>query len=453
VYAALGASQTTGGRDVLSDNPRVQAFQLSSIAIGLLLVGGFLFYQGFLAPEQVRGAEVTHNEEVQTQLQTLRNAIIAAADGGSEQSIAVSLGTRYPSSFGNGPQEATGRLRTVGTDDPAVNVSLSNVAVAGETGDYLNGTRAYPTGMVVYRPQYSAYESAPATVFEHSVLYSIGQTAGASEGQPRIQRGSNVSLLSRQALVSGTDISLLVVDGSLDRQSAGSTSVRVRPARVSTRTITVTNSTEGPVTLTMPTLLSRAEWLRAIREETTSYGGHVTGVSTRELPGRNVSEVSLELDPDQEYEVTVTRVTLGEPTTDPGVRYLTPVDGTNVTVPEGETATVTVETRDGYHNPVGGVRVAAGDSAGTPGEDIEDGYVETVPTWRVGDSAVLDNRARLEPGQRMRVRVSQFIDAEDRAVDMGGETVTMRINYQTGTGRDGSATVTVTLPRAGERRR
>lgn len=327
-------------------------------------------------------------------------------------------------------------------------MSLSNVAVAGETGDYLNGTRAYPTGMVVYRPQYSAYESAPATVFEHSVLYSIGQTAGASEGQPRIQRGSNVSLLSRQALVSGTDISLLVVDGSFDRQSAGSTSVRVRPARVSTRTITVTNSTEGPVTLTMPTLLSRAEWLRAIREETTSYGGHVTGVSTRELPGRNVSEVSLELDPDQEYEVTVTRVTLGEPTTDPGVRYLTPVDGTNVTVPEGETATVTVETRDGYHNPVGGVRVAAGDSAGTPGEDIEDGYVETVSTWRVGDSAVLDNRARLEPGQRMRVRVSQFIDAEDRAVDMGGETVTMRINYQTGTSRDGSATVTARLPRA-----
>jgi len=72
-----------------------------SEVVGFILVFGmlviaFTVYQGIVVPDQNRQVEFQHNQQVQRQLQDLRNAIVTTAATGSGQAVSVTLGATYP---------------------------------------------------------------------------------------------------------------------------------------------------------------------------------------------------------------------------------------------------------------------------------------------------------------------------------------------------------------------
>ena len=65
------------------------------LVFGLLVIA-FIVYQGIVVPDQNHQAEFQHNQQVQRQLQDLRNAIVTTAATGSGQAVSVTLGATYP---------------------------------------------------------------------------------------------------------------------------------------------------------------------------------------------------------------------------------------------------------------------------------------------------------------------------------------------------------------------
>ena len=214
--------------DLVGDR-RGQSIQIGAILLFGALIVAFASYQAFVVPDQNREVEFNHNQQVQSDMQDLRNAIVSVPGVDSSSAVSVQLGTQYPSRLiARNPSRPSGSLRTNGTADDTHNITIRNAEAAGETGDVWDGTpRQYNTGTMVYRPNYNVYTAAPTTYYEHSVVYNQFRTANIT--------------LSSQTLVDGSEISLVALNGSLQRSNSGTTSVDVRPVSRSTTTVAVTN--------------------------------------------------------------------------------------------------------------------------------------------------------------------------------------------------------------------
>jgi hypothetical protein len=203
------------------DDERGQAIQIGFILIFGVLVISFASYQAFVVPDQNSEVEFNHNQQVQGQLQELRNGIVSSVSRTTTVAVAVDLGTTYPSRLvAANPPAPSGALRTVGTTDSGVNLSVNNaVAQNNETADYWNGSqRNFTTGVLEYRPNYNEYNDAPRTVYENTLLYNQFRSANRT--------------VTGQSLVDGNEITLVALNGSLN--AAGSTSVTVDVRSVST---------------------------------------------------------------------------------------------------------------------------------------------------------------------------------------------------------------------------
>ncbi|MFB6178155.1 MAG: hypothetical protein ABEI77_00340 [Halorientalis sp.] len=348
---------------VLHDDPRIRAVQIGFLVLAVVGAVGVVAYEQFGVTTQRRSAELSHHQRVAAQLQELQGTIARVGSGNrrAPASVQIQLGTQYSSrSLLGGDHAATGRLRTIGIANGTAHATVSNVRTPGETGDFLDGSRHYPTGMLVYQPGYNYYHSAPTTVYENGILY---QHWAGNHTQPTSQSSGALgavhsTVLNARPLVSGRTIRLVTLGGDLRRQSAGSTAVRVAPTSVSTRTVPIHNRDGHAITISLPTRLTRARWIRLLRNQTKSYGGHVVGIHVRSVPDRPFDRAVLTLEPGVTYRLSVAHVSLGNATAT-HARYLTPVRGANATVQEGRTRRVTLEVRDRYNNPVSGVRVAA----------------------------------------------------------------------------------------------
>ncbi|WP_226010498.1 Ig-like domain-containing protein [Halomicrobium salinisoli] len=331
----------------LRDDERGQSVQIGAVLLFAVLVLSFSTYQAAVVPDQNRAVEISHSERVQGQLQELRNALVSTVGGGSQRSTAVALGTRYPSrAVAVNPPPPAGTLRTAGTDDALVNVSVRNAVADGEAGDVWNGTaRAYPTGGVVYDPGYNVYRDAPRTVYEQTVLYN-------DYGEARIG-------LANQTLIEDETVSLVALDGSLSRTSSGTASVDVRPISASERTVAVADDGD-PITVAFATRLPAAAWERRLAGQE-----HVADV--RERPDAAPDPyrlVEVVLERGVTYRLQLTKVGVGTGATGENATYL--VDRTGgATVRRGETVEVAVAARDDYGNPVQGTTVHGSVGAGT----------------------------------------------------------------------------------------
>jgi hypothetical protein len=148
--------------------------QIGAVLMLAIIFAALALYQVNAVPAENQAIESEHNKQVHGEMQELRNQIVSVAGGGAGGATSVTLGTTYPSRLvALNPGPASGTLRTAGTTDNRINVSIDNAKAPGETGDVWDGTnRSYNTGAVVYSPGYNLYTGAPDTTYEQSVLYN-----------------------------------------------------------------------------------------------------------------------------------------------------------------------------------------------------------------------------------------------------------------------------------------
>jgi len=333
---------------MIGDDERAQSIQVGAVLLFGALIIALSAYQAFVVPQQNEKVEFTHNQEVQNQLADLRNAVASVPGDSTTQSVSVTLGTSYPERLiALNPGPPSGALRTRGTTDPAINLSIENataVTESDEVADLWNGTRLnYSTGALEYRPNYNVYGSAPTTYYENSVLFN--------------QFDSGEVTLTDQRLVDGNTISLVTLNGSIDRTQQGSTSVDVEPLSASTTTVTVQNeSLTEPLTLRVPTRISADTW----ETDLLADEEHVADVyPAGDLPGSELQLVAIELDPRESYRLRMAKAGVGSATEGESRSYVTDVRGDGEAVPAGGRTDVVVEVRDRFNNPISGVTLEA----------------------------------------------------------------------------------------------
>ncbi|WP_336337021.1 PKD domain-containing protein [Haloarcula brevis] len=359
---------------------RAQSVQVGAVLLFGVLIIAFSSYQAFAVPEQNREVEFNHNQQVQTQLQDLRNAIVSVPGQPSQQAVSVHLGTRYPSRLvATNPGPPSGLLYTDGTANESRNLTVRNAeAVNPETADYWNGTasRHYNTGAIAYKPEYNVYDGAPETVYEHSVVYNQFRRANLT--------------LSEQAMVDGRDVTLVALNGSLSRSASDSVTVDVQPKSQSSRTVRVRNATGSNVSVSFLSRLPASQWNETLGEEVDPNPGnmsndrYVANVIGSEGPG-SLYNITLVFERGATYRLQMAKAGVGTGTTDESEAYLTTVDSDSISVARGDSEEIVLEVRDAYNNPVSGATVngsVEGENTGALTTDSEsadnDGRVEFV---------------------------------------------------------------------------
>ncbi|MFC7028748.1 hypothetical protein ACFQH8_17685 [Halomicroarcula sp. GCM10025710] len=75
----------------LVGDERGQAIQIGAVLLFGVLIISFSTYQAFVVPDQNRGIEFSHNQEVQSQMQDLRNAVVSVGGIRGSQAVSVQL--------------------------------------------------------------------------------------------------------------------------------------------------------------------------------------------------------------------------------------------------------------------------------------------------------------------------------------------------------------------------
>jgi len=330
----------------MSDRRAVAGLVGAVLLFGILIISLSL-YQAQVVPSENQRAEFEHSQQVQNQLEDVRNAILRTAWSGNSQPTSVTLGTRYPSrTVAVNPPPATGRLAT----ENLGNVTIRNVYAAGgpeglqEYLDNQSHNLTYPTSALVYTPDYNEYRGAPQTVYENTLLYN-NFTRGGNSTYLNLTGDSLVS-------ASGDRVSLVVLRG--DYSESGIGSATVDPESVSTPRGGV--YVNGSLNVSLPTrypVNGTAGWSGllpdAVNPENAS-GGHRVNLSTEGGTRLRIGAVS---------------VGSGS-TSDPA--YITRESARSPQVSGGETTTLSVQVHDEYLNPDAGVMV----NASADGRRIQD---------------------------------------------------------------------------------
>ncbi len=400
----------------LRDDERAQSVQIGAVLLFATFVVAFASYQSFVVPDQNQAVEFDHNQQVQGELQELRNVVVSMAGGGSPRSTSMTLGTTYPNRLvAMNPPSSTGSLRTVDTDRSDNAVVIRNAEAQNlKYRDVWNGTaRRYDTGRLVYQPNYNQYTTAPTTVYENSVVFNRFE--------------SSYLTTSGQTLIGGGRISLVTLGGALDRTTSGSVSVDVEPVSSSTHTVAVTGTDSGPIEVDVPTTLPVSatgggnDWEDLLADELAD--GTVQDVTAIDESGTRFVRITLA---PGTYDLRMAHTGVGTSVTDPAAAYVVPVDDGDRSVPAGATRDVAVEVRDAYNNPVSGATVHASAESGSLAdasvESDEDGravFEYTAPPSGEDDvrfsidSDYAPDQATFDPDRMKTTQVHVAVDGSD----------------------------------------
>lgn len=402
---------------------RGQAIQIGAVLLFGILIVGLSTYQAFVVPDQNRQIEFNHNQEVQQELQDLRNGIVSIPGGSDGRSVSVPLGVRYPSRvIAVNPGPATGSLRTAGTTNGDVNATVLNATAEGETGDFWDGrAHVYATGALVYEPSYNEYRQAPQTVYDTTVLFN--------------QYGDRNLTSTGQRLIDDERINLITLNGSLSVARSGPASVDLEAVSSSTRTISVRNASTGEnVTVSVATRLNESAWRTLLQPEMIENGGHIYNVTSDPIDGSRFTNLSIRLETDVTYTLRVTRVGVGTGVREPDRAYLTTTAGNGSAVPEGSTQRLVVEVRDGLNNPVSGalVNATANRSSVKPLKALTDGDGRIALTYEApGDIDGGPKTVSVNVSSVVNPATRSSFDAE--TVDNASFTLTVRNTDGSGT--------------------
>ncbi|GAB7095499.1 hypothetical protein JCM30237_26530 [Halolamina litorea] len=358
---------------MLRGDDRAQSVQVGAILLFGILIVALATAQATVIPQQNAAIEFDHSRAVQSDMQDLRNSLVRAADGDGAPTR-VDLGITYPTRllFIN-PPPATGRLRTVGAENPDLNVTVGNASGSVTVGsDYENaraywataGVGTYNTSAVVYQPNYREYGGSPTTVYGNSVLYNT------------FDNGANRTLTG-QRLIQGNTIDLLALRGDLRESGATTKTVDVETLSERRRTVTVESEAGDPLFVNVTSRLSADVW----NDDLLGSNAAASDAGSVTIDGVEYHRIAIELDPGT-YRLRGAAVGVGavsdterERATDPA--YMVVTDGYDVISNEsGETGTITVEVRDRFNNPVTGATVNA-DADGTYLELVDGPTFET----------------------------------------------------------------------------
>jgi len=372
----------------LRGDDRGVVIQVGAVLLFAFVILAITMYQVQVVPEQNEEIEFKHNEEVQDQLLEVRSAVLTTAGGGGGRSVAVTLGTNYPSRtiFLN-PSPPYGKLRTVGTTNESVAIRIANArATTPETADFWNGTdRSFSTGALFYEPSYHRYDNAPTTVYENTVLAN---------------HVNDVTLLeTNQSIVDNRTLMLVTLNGSLQESGVDTVSVDMEALSVSTETIRIENDSASPVTLRIPTSLPKKKWQKLLRSEFTTNDGPIERPLGYTEGGDTINWLTIRLVPDT-YTLKLAKVGIGSDTEKPPTssHYITTQDR-NKSIQTGGTVSLTVKVRDRYNNPIAGEPVTI-ESPATP-KSAETGPDGTVSfTYEAPDTSMKDNVTATIDGNR-----------------------------------------------------
>ncbi|AWB27430.1 hypothetical protein [Halococcoides cellulosivorans] len=353
--------------DSLGDT-RGQSTQIGALLLFAILVVALAGYQASAVPAQNAAAEFEHSERVRGDLLGVHNAVVSVSEGDSE-SVLVELGLRYtPRLFAVNPGPVTGTLQV--DDGPPWNRSLviDNASASGETGDYWDGSaRAFDTSAIRYRAAYNEHTGAGELIAENTALY-------AQFDERRVST-------TGQALIDGRVVGPRVVQGSFREDGTRATSVPIR-AISADGTVVPVRGQGGPVTVTVPTRRSAAEW-RDLLDEDGQLADDSGGYVERVAPGERPETVQIQLAAGETYLLDSALVGVGSVGQRPEAAYLTS-DAAPV-VPEGTSTRVTLTVRDAFDSGVSGdtVRAAArrADASVTPRESTSDAAGAVVVTY------------------------------------------------------------------------
>jgi len=340
----------------LRDDERSQAIQIGAVLLFGILIIFLALYQAFVVPNQNRGVEANHLDEITADMQELRNAIVSIPSTATDVAVTLKLGTNYPArAVAINPGAPTGAIRTGGTADATLNVTVANaVATHHEADDRWTGTnRSFNSGTLSYRANYNEFRNEPTITYDNTLLYHRF-------------RATNLTRAG-QRLVDGTRLTLVALNGSLDTTQSSATSVDVRAVSASSRRITITNETNENVTIRFASTLNASRWRSELEDtdELVAQGGHVVDVRGRAIPGTEYREIAVELEGDVTYSLGMAKVGVGTRVTGEDEAYLTELGPDAVSIEEGTDKTLTVEVRDAFNNPVSGVTVSASDPEGS----------------------------------------------------------------------------------------
>jgi PKD repeat protein len=325
----------------------------AAVQVGAVILFGFLViavagWQATVVPQENARVEYAHSQRVTDDMQDVRNVVVSAPGETSLRSVGVEMAPSYPprSIFVN-PGPPSGTLRTVGTDDPGLAVRVNNAtATDAEAADVWNGTphARYGTGGIVYESGYNVFTEAPDTVYENSVLYTVGNDG-------------TVVNVTGQDVVDGRTVTLVTLDGTLSRTTAGTYTVDFESLSTASTSVAVTNASNGNVTVSFPSRRGAGWWNASLAEsgELDEFGGHVVDVRATSLGTFN--NVTVELAGGVTYDLRMAKVGVGDGADRPGKHYVVDVAGDGTSVQSGTTRQLVVEVRDRYNNPVSGVTV------------------------------------------------------------------------------------------------
>lgn len=316
-----------------------------SEVIGAILVFGLLIallalVQTQAVPATNEKVEFDHSQAVQTDMAELQEAISLTAVQGRSQSPSIKLGLSYPSRllFYN-PSPVYGQLRTTAPGT----VTLANVDASGDVNLlYTGGTYTYTTRPIEYRAGYHRYAEEPTIVREVGTLYEK-----YPEGT-RVQGGS---------FVNGKQITLVTVNGSLQKNSLSTASVETVPLSAPARTVAVTNETGEQFSITVPTQLDNSTWADVLSPQYRSNGGYIVEQSYAAPSGSPYNFLTVTFEQGVTYELRMAQVGVGSKLDEPEPAYLTAISGDNESVLDNGVLKVTVEVRDRFNNPVAGETV------------------------------------------------------------------------------------------------
>jgi hypothetical protein len=354
---------------------RGASVQIGAVLLFAILILAVSLWQAQVVPQQNASVEYTHNQRVVDDMKDVRSVMVSAPGERTLRSVSVDMAPAYPprSVFVN-PGPPSGTLRTVGTSNASLNVTVTNAkANDEETADFWNGSpNRYNTGGVVYEPGYNVYTSAPDTVYENTVLYNVQDDGTAVN-------------VSGQDVVDGRTITLVVLQGNLSRTTSAAYSVDFEALSTSDTVVTVTNETGGNITVSFASRRGEGWWTAALRdsEEFADQQGNVTDVRAAPL-GDGFYNVTIELEGNETYELRMAKVGVGSGADEPGTAYAVDVSGDGTTVQQGNTQQLVVEVRDAYNNPVSGVTVANN----TTGSDLQGGSLDAQRRTTDGDGRV-----------------------------------------------------------------
>jgi len=349
----------------------------ASEVVGAILVFGLLvmllsIIQLQAVPNANAGVEYEHSQTAQGDLDRLDESIDRTVETGNSEGVGVQLGTQYPTrlvTFNPPPPE--GSLRTENRGE----IQIDNASASGPAGVIFNGGERdfYHSHSLVYEADYNEYDNAARRVREVGIGYDEFRDGTVVRTQP---------------FIDGATIELVTFNRSFEAQSSGSELIEPTDVSGPATTVPVNNAAPNEsIRIEVPTSLDNETWSEALKGELVENGGHVESFSVNNTTDRLV----VHLEPGITYDLRMADIGFGEADSEEPL-YMVPSPGSEgpASVDVGREGSVSVEVRDKYNNPVGGVDLTAelAPGNGTIANGTTSGTVVNVSTNASGIATV-----------------------------------------------------------------